>query len=1067
MNTKLRSSAILLLSVACSIAMLGAQNVGSIEGSVTDSTNAVLPGVEIELQNVDTGNTRVLISDDEGRYRAQSLGLGNYQVSASLPGFQTAVRSGIVLTIGRQAVVDLQLAIGEISERVEVVGDAPLVETTSAQLSALVDRQQIADLPLNSRDFSGLIELQAGTTNYRNNAGDSSLGMGARISVSGARPNASSFSLDGTDITNPIGLLPAGVSGSQLGIEAVREFTVLTSNYSAEHGRSGGAAIVAVSQSGTNEFHGSLYEYHRNDNLDARDFFSAELEEYKQNQFGFSLGGPITKDSVFFFASYEGLRDARPMEFNEDVPTMAVRQGKLPNSSITMDPVVVPYLNLYPAPNGVEASDGWSAGYSRSDTIATNQDYLAVRLDYNAGDHSFFGRYTLDDSSRVKGTPFEMYIANTDIRNQYISLEGRSILSPRFLNTMRIGYARSYLFDVFTDGPNVPAASLSFLSGRPFGGISGLSDISNLDGWSGFNRRLVNLDSYQFSDDMTYDMGTHSLKFGGGTKFMIFDKNNLGRWGGSWQYRSFEHFLQNKSPKRFRLALADADAFRTYTNWLSGFYIQDDWQVRDNLTINLGLRWDYVTVPQERYGRMANVLNMRDPEPYVGPNIFKNPSGDDFAPRIGFAWDPLRTGRLSVRAGFGVFHDPIIIKQLFVPLDRVPPFWSEADQRSLGGGYFPNVDNIAGKLAEGPKGIHFFISEPSSPYMMQWSTSIQMLLTNDLVWETAYSGSRGVHLSNRSSLDEPVPLFCGGTQRIHGQVGDTSAPADLCKGRADGTTYYPKGRNWINPKFTRMHYYATGASSTYHAWKNTVAKRFSGGLQFQVAYTWGKTMDTGSGVISGELAGTRNMDPWNMELDWGPSDFHTAHNLVTNFTIDLPFGRGKNLGQNWNTATDALLGGWQLASILSFSTGNPFSAKTHPDTVHKDVAEARPNLVGSNPNAALSGGIQCNKDCRYIDTSKFRPPDAGFHGDMGRNTMTGPGYASVDFSMLKNIYIGADGDKKLQIRGEFFNSLNRPNFGLPSDRIFSSKGKLESKAGRINKTVARARQIQLALRLEF
>ena len=1053
---------ILCVALVFSMATLGAQNVGSILGSVSDSTGAVLPGVEIELQNTDTGIVRVVLTDDEGNYRARNLSLGTYRVSASLPGFQTAVRNDVVMTIGREAVLNLQLAIGEISEQVEVTGDAPLVETTSSQLSALVDRQQIADLPLSSRDFAGLIKLQAGITQYRGNEGDPSLGMGARISVSGARPNASSFSLDGTDITNPIGLLPSGISGSQLGIEAVREFKLLTSNYTAEYGRAGGAAIVAVSQSGTNVFHGSLYEYHRNDNLDAREFFTSEKEEYKQNQFGASVGGPLARDRAFFFVSYEGLRETRPLTFNRDVPSLAVRAGNHPDG-IVYDPAVLPYLNIWPAPNGVESADGISALFHRTDTRVTNQDYLAVRMDYEVGNHSFFGRYTLDDSGRTSPTDFEMYIRQGTIRNQYISLEGRSILSPRFLNTASIGFARNFLFDVLEDGARVPDPSLSFLSGRPFGGISGLGDITSLSGWSGFNQRLVNGDSYQFNDDMTYDMGSHSLKFGAGVTYHIFDKNNLGRWGGSWQFRGFEEFLQNGRVSRFRLALAEADAFRTYINWLTRFYIQDDFRILPNLTLNLGLRYEYVTLPSERYGRMANVLHLRDLTSTIGPEIFKNPSGDDFAPRIGLAWDPTGSGDYSIRAGFGVFHDPIMVKQLFVPLDRVPPFWAEADQRNFTPGQFPNVDAIVDELAAGPKGIHFFESEPSSPYMMQWSLSFQTMLTQGLVWETSYAGSKGVHLSNRGSMDIPEPLFCGGTQRIEGQVGDSSAPAALCVGKADGTTYYPDGENFINPAFTRMHYYGTGAASEYHAWKNTVSRRFADGLQFQLAYTYGKTMDNGSAVISGELSETASMDPWNMELDWSKSDFHTEHSMVTNFTYDLPFG------QNWSGVAKGLLEGWQVAGIVTVSSGIPFTATAHPDTTHDDVAENRASLAPAfvGQSTILSGGVQCNADCRYVNTDAFILPEPGFYGNLGRNTMIGPGFSTADFSILKSFHFGAEDGKRVQFRAEFFNIANHTNFDLPSRRIFSSRSRIENNAGRIRDTVARPRQVQLALRIEF
>ena len=1060
---------ILFLALVLSVATLGAQNVGTISGTVSDETGAVLPGSTVELVNLETGSTRVVVTDDEGRFRARELGLGSYRVSTNLPGFQTVVQTGIVLTIGREAIIDVQLPIGEITEQVMVTSDAALVETQNSELSALVDQKQISSLPLSGRDFSTLIKLSAGTTHFRENEGNSSIGFGARISVSGARPSASSFSLDGTDITSPTGLLPAGVSGSQLGIEAMREFKVLTSNYSAQHGRAGGAAIIAVSKSGTNVLHGSVFEYHRNDNLDARSFFAkGEKPEFKQNQYGFSLGGPITRDRLFLFGTYEAVKETEPIDFTRDVPIAAIRQGIHPDGFV-FDPAVLPYLQLWPDPNGPVTTPGVAAEFTRSDVRDTNQDYFAFRMDYNLGDnHSFFGRYTFDQSDRLDPEDFQLFITTTETRNQYVTLEGRSILSPRLLNVARIGYARSNLFTDKLDGPNVPDASLNFVTGRPFGGITGLEDIDSLLGFNGLDRRTINGNTFQFYDDISYDMGRHSLKFGWNTTYYVFNYSNFGRWGGLWDYDNFEDFLQNNEPDRFRLASFAADPIRTYTQFVHNFYIQDDFQVRPNLTLNLGLRYVYTGIPSERYGREANLINLRDVTSTVGPDIYENPSGDDFAPRVGLAWDPTGSGKYSVRTGFGVFQDPIVIKQVFNILTRVTPFWAEIDQRNFGADKFPNVDSILEEISAGPAGIHFFESQPSSPYMMQWSLSLQGLITNDLVFETAYAGSKGVHLSSRNSLDIGDPQFCGEAKDIGGIIA-TLAPADVCAGKAFGTTFFPDGIDFINPSFTRLFHYGTGSASTYHAFKNTVTQRFSGGLQFSGAYTFSKTLDQNSAIISGELESTSNMDPFNMELDWALSDFHIAHTFVTNFSYDLPFGQGRALGGNASGLTEHLLGGWQLAGIFTFTSGTPRNATSSRSLTHDLARGSRPNLIaGANPNPVFEDGVQCNTDCRYFDpATAFEVQDFGFYGNLGRNTIIGPGLSLMDISILKNVYFGSDRTKKLQFRAEFFNFPNTVNFRRPSGSIFRSSGSFQSAAGRITNTVSRGRQIQLALRIEF
>ena len=1035
-----------LVIVFLGVTSVAAQNVASISGRVTDPTDAVLPGAEVELENVETGATRVVVSNDEGLYQARNLTLGTYRVSAALPGFQTVIRSGIMLTIGREAIINLQLPVGEISEQVQVTGDAPLVETTSSELSALVTRDQISNLPLSSRDFSQLITLQAGTTNYRRQQGDGHVGYGARISVSGARPDSSSFTLDGSDVTTPTGLLPAGVSNATLGIEAMREFKVLTGTYSAQYGRAGGASLIAVTRSGTNQLHGSIYEYHRNDNLDSRNFFDSGKPELKLNQFGFSLGGPILRDQDFFFTSYEGLRERTPIILDSLVPTAEARLGNLPDGPADVDPAVVPYLDLFPQPNGDDLGDG-VAEFNRTDNQPTDHDYFVVRLDHEIGDnHNLFGRYTFDDSGKTTPDAFEMFTTAEKQRNQYVTLETRSVLSPSLLNQVRISYSRYNLERDLEGGARTPGPELSFVTGRPFGGISGLDDYDSIPGYTGTVPRQLNLNTHQASDDVTYTRGSHSLKFGWTSSQFVFHKKSFGRFGGSWQYSSFRRFLENDTVNRLRLMGADADAVRTYTQWLHGFYLQDDIQLRPNLTLNLGLRYEYVTQSSERYGRNSNLIDFKnDAEATVGPFFTDNPSGDDFAPRVGLAWDPTGSGRYSVRAGFGVFQSPIIVRQTMQVFDRVTPFWREIDARGLEGGIFPNIDPVFEELTEGTKAIHFYESAPKSPYMMQWSFALQGGITNDLVAEVAYSGSRGVHLSVVSRLDVPEPTFL-----------------------PDGRVFYPPDAPFVNPTFTRLQFYQNGGSSGYHALKTSLTKRLSSGLQFQGAYTYAKSLDNGSAVTSGVLTSTWGQNPWDLNEDWGPSDFHVEHTFVTNYSYDLPFGQGQRWGQNLGGVANALLGGWQVAGIITFASGPPDTIDSHQRLTHRFAARARPDLApGADPNPVLPGGVQCNVDCRYFSTDGYQPQQTGFYGNVGRNTMIGPGYVGADISILKNTYFGADGTKKVQFRAEFFNFPNRANFDLPSARVFSSRGSVSRTAGRINQTVGTARQIQLALRIEF
>lgn len=1005
-----------------------AQTVGSIEGVVTDSSGGALPGATVVITNTNTGVTRTVTADSEGRYRARDLGLGEYQVEASLDGFQGVVRRGIVLTIGREAAVDFTLGVGGLTDTVTVVGDAPLVNTTSSEMTALVAREQMADLPLNSRDFSQLISLQAGTTNVRAAEGGHRSGYGARISVSGSRPSSNVFTIDGSEVQTAHGQLPSGVTGATLGLEAVQEVKILMSNYSAQHGRSAGATVVAVTRSGTNDFHGSSYWYHRNDSLDARNYFDKEKPEFTRNQYGASLGGPLVQNRMFFFANYEGLREELPLREISRVPTLAARQGILPDRTVTVHPAVQPYIALWPAPNGRDFGDG-TAEYQATLNRPTEQNYASVRLDYSFSPVSnIFGRYTIDESEQVDPMAIGLFDNTRRTRNQYLTFEQKNVLTQRLVNQARASYTRTFVGGERI-GVNPPGASLSHYDGRPFGNI-GVSGVLALSGGESPRKDIVN--AIQLNNDATLDIGRHAIHLGGVFTRFEYNKLQWSREGGDWTFGSLVDFLENRPPTRLRIMGFNADPHRTFNQRMLAFYLQDNFKLNDRLTLNGGVRWEYLTSPTERHGRLANLRDVEnDSTPTVGEPYYENPGGF-FSPRFGFAWDPTGGGRTSVRGGFGLFHEPLLMRYYINAMDRQPPFWSDVDPNpSELPGLFPNLNPHLERLSQGPQAVHVFQFQPKNPYAMQWSASVQRSLWQNVVAELGYTGSRGINLAGRKELAVPTRTV------------------------VDGETFHPPDAGFFNPNFTRLNLYDTTAESKYHALKATVSQRYTAGLHFQASYTWSKAMDTQSATLQNELGETLVMDPFDPERDWALSDFHVEHSFTANFAYELPWGR--DLGG----VPGLLFAGWQVSGIFSATSGFPFTVTSAGRLTHRLVREpSRPDLIAGGDNNPILGGPD-----QYFDPNQFVRQRPGFHGNVGRNTLIGPGFAKLDVSLMKNFRFG--GTRNVQLRIEGFNVTNRTNFGLPAANLFDSRGRRVGAAGRITRTVTPARQLQLALRFGF
>ena len=870
------------LGISVVVCCLGAVALGQvttarISGTVTDETGALLPGVDVTVTNLDTGRTRSVVSDDEGRYIAPDLALGNYEVEATLPGFQTAVRSGIQLTVGREAVVNITLQIGELTQRVTVTGAAPLVETTQSVLGDLVDSRIIRDLPLNGRDFTELALLQAGAMvrvgHLRRNFSPIS-GGGTRISIGGARPKQNAYVFDGQDAKDAFGNTPGSAAKTVLGVETVREFSILSNTYGAEFGGAGGV-INAVTKSGTNALHGSVFWFHRNDNLDARNFFDPgeSPPEFKRNQFGFTIGGPIVPDRTFFFGSYEGLRERLATTRIEEVPSLDARAGNI----VPIDPAIQPYLDLYAIPNGEDLGGG-TAENIFSVNEPTNENYFLVKIDHTFSESdSIDARYFIDDAIGelfFSGGPDVQWQRHPDTRRQLFNSTWRKIVSPRLLNAASVSFNRS-----LGGLPNIEIGSidpaLNFLPDRLFGQIRGAGISSIGTDASGGGDRLSILNMFEYADTVTYTAGRHSLKFGGKLVRMQLNGLSGSRLHGRMVFRGLTDFLTNQ-PNRFEFLIpGGGSAMRGYRQWMVALFIQDDFKFRPNLTLNMGLRWEVLNTPIEVKDRIANLRDpVNDTEPHVGDPFFENNSWTNFGPRIGLAWDPFGGGETSIRSGFGIFFQPHTYANWWIMGYQNAPFFLRNVIRPRDfadpTGFFPNAFDLflqaGGRPTPTMSPMQF---NASTPYMMQFHLTLQHQLTTDSVLSVSYAGSRGVKLGRLKNANTAVFQTCPCVDDPQTSAFDEST-------LAAGAKYWPDGSPKINPNFIDMEIRQWDTNSFYHALQVRFTKRFSQGFQAQASYAFSKNLDFVSGIAGGDVGGSgaATQDPFDPVRSKALSGFH-------------------------------------------------------------------------------------------------------------------------------------------------------------------------------------------------
>jgi outer membrane receptor protein involved in Fe transport len=1040
---------VVLLAVCYGLTGRAQVTTGAISGSISDTTGAIVPGVQVSLQNEETGVTRTVVTDAAGRYSAPLLGLGNYRITASMEGFQTEVRRGVVLTVGREAVVNLRLSVGAVSQTVEVTGEAPLVQTTESTVSYLVNGQTVRDLPLNGRDLTQLILLNPGVNvGVNGSTGNAYAGWAKKISISGAREESNAYLLDGTYINDMNHHIPSGPSGALLGVETVREFQVLTNSYGAQYGRSLGGIFNAVSKAGTNEWHGSIYEFLRNSALDARKWEDLKVFEsdprlppFRRNQFGSTFGGPIAKDRAFFFLAYEGMRERLTTTEINNVPDENARKGDLPTGNVTVSDKIKPYLPYFPlpSPQGKNFRDG-TAQYIFAAPQPTQDDFGQARVDYQlSANDSLFGRMTASNSSRSLVANYLDFHTIQLMGVRLFTLAETHIFSPHVLNTVHFAFNRVVPVDSGTY-PSVPANLLSIPGQAP----PGLNPGSNITGWEGFQKPPADrwtTNRFAYNDDVNLTLTNHSLQFGGMAERMQFNMDQPNRPYGTWGFSGLSAFLQGQ-PNNFRGTPPQfGTSIRGFRQWFFALYAQDDWKVTEKLTINLGLRWEPYTVAKEVNGRIANQRQLLDPTNTKGDPYWLNHSARDFGPRFGFAWSPKADGRTSVRGGFGIVFMPNDAPVYRTQTVRNPVFFPEFNYSIPATQPIVFPDGLAqiALIQQASFGATEAVAYTNlkSSKTLQYSLNVQQQMGASSVISVGYVGARGIHHTAFGNYDIPTAVFDGESLMV------------------------PVGASKPNPAFESISYYTTNANSWYNALGMSFQRRFSKGLQAQASYTFSRTISQTDQTAKVDYSGAGSggtLYALDLRVGKGLSGFHVAHTLSANYSYDIP------LGQNRTGLARRLLSDWQLTGIVSAQTGQPFSVSGGGTvTALSNLGfTRRPNVNASFPkDQIVKGGPDL-----YFDPQAFSLPGPRQIGNAGRNTLIGPGLVKWDMGVTKSAAVTER--LRLQFRAEAFNMLNRPNFAIPFASIFTgTAGTRVGSAGTIDHTITSAREIQLSLKLMF
>ena len=1063
---------------------------GTIVGNVTDETGAVIPGVTVTVTNEGTGTVRTVSSNELGGYTVVSLQPAVYTVEGELSGFSKAQQTGVRLEVNQTLRVDLSMRIGQVTEVIEVTAALPQLQTDSSTVASTVDNQKVVELPLNGRSFTQLTILMPGAV-----AGAGALTAfqtsGTPVSVSGLRSEANNYTLDGVN-NNESFFKTYGVQPS---IDAIQEFRIQTNITSAEFGTAAGANVNIVTKSGTNEVHGTVFEFVRNDNFDAPGYFAqragTEQPEFRQNQFGTTVGGPIVKNRTFFFFGYEGQRRSLESTLLNVVPTQEMFGGDISRDVVgnpapqAFDPLTTRVLDdgsltRDPLPNNMVPASRMNASTRQLREILWSAPNLPgrdlnllntkpSRIDNNQWmgkvDHRFSdkniltGRYNLNDS--VSPRPTAHLTVDNNLVNTFtnIMVSDTHTLNPTTILDVKLGYHRNNL-QIADSAPGGADGIASFINGNGIQGIPILKSeaVPLYPQWSIAGFASPSQTGFPFPDDtysavasMTKIMGNHSIKVG----FEFKHNRNLddGYFTGNMTF--------NKRPTEDpQNAEATGSAVAAYLLGLPNtaqrnigrgttaimrkedysFYFQDDWKVTPNLTLNLGMRYDLIEYPKHRDDLLASIdietgqflwdgVNPVTGEPPNARRGIVEPDYNNFAPRAGLAY---RIGEKStIRAGYGVFYMTNFLWEAqgirgnwpFAISETLSNLNERTDLSYVETAFSPQIEIERGSTVA-PRAQHIVNRNNRISHTQQWNLHVQHQLTESLMVELGYVGTKGGDMSSFINTN-------------------TAPPGP---GAVDPRRPYPQ--------YGAVSIMTNEATSNYHGLQFKAEKRFSDGLSFRTNYAWGKTIDTMGAGFSASRSPQNPLDP---EADRSISDLHRSHIFTADYIWELPFGRGRKFGSNLSPVAGAILGGWQLTGVVTANTGSPINVGIPRDVANigPRVQAQRPDLVG-DPLAGVSGAPE-----QFLNKAAFAEPAPYTFGNAGRNIVTGPSLFQMDFGLYKNFRITET--VGLQVRSEYFNLFNNVNFGAPNANFdspaFGTIGALA--AGQT------ARQIQMGVKLLF
>ena len=1000
-----------------------AQTASTLTGTASDASGGALPGVQLTLRNVATGLTRTATSGTDSRFVFAAIPAGEYELRAEFSGFRPLTRQHITATVAQTLSLNLVMEVGGLEQAVTVPGGAGAVNTSTSELSFLVGEHAIETLPLNGRNFTDLALLQPGVLAYPSRDGGSVVAHGLGMSVNGQDYRANIYLLDGTlqnDFTNG----PAGsAAGTALGMEAIREFRVESNAYSAEFGRNYGGQINVLTKSGTNTLRGSAFEFHRNDALDARNYFDvAGKPDFRRHQYGASLGGPVRNDRLFYFGAYEGLRERLGRTITSFVPDASARAGILPDGPVTITDAVRPYLAAIPAANGPSIGGGL-ATHSFAFAQKLDQTFLQGRIDYQGGPaHQFFLRHTFDDAAQRLPTDYPAFPRSFISTGQFLTAEYRNVRSERTLQTARFGYSRTRV------GQNVEANLASplppFVAGRGLVGDIDIGGMQRFGPQSSANLRLAQ-DVYSGQYDVTQTRGRHLLKAGALVEHYRDSMTNPTFSLGIYTFANVRAFLENRATRFVGLPPA-GDINRDWPWTLYGVYAQDSISLTRRLTLNAGLRYEATTMPIDRKGRDSALVNLSDSTPTVG-RLYEGPGRINLSPRIGAAWDVFGDGTTSVRGGYGLYFGSTVQQNLIVTVTNPP-----ATPRFV----IPNPTFPSPPFDRGVGNtIRPMQWDLQSPRLHVWNASVQRALPGDVIATVGYAASRGAHLYRNTDVNIPTPTT-----------------------GADGRPFFAAGLPRPNRSFATIELKSSDGDSWYRALLVELRRTWRAGLSLQSSYTWSRSEDTtqASTFFSDATNGTTVAFPEVIPgYNKGPSDWDTRHNWVMNLTWDLPFARG-----------------WQVAGISTVRSGLPltvfvqnnWSRSQWSPSIAPTSGLDRPDLApGRTAASAILG-----RPGQWFDPSAFVLQPQGTFGNSPRGAFRGPNLRTVDLAAVRRFTLG--GRARAEVRAEVFNVLNRANFGVPTLLAFSGVSQTEAPLtsfGRVRATVTSARQTQLGIRITF